>query len=83
MTDEKGHIHRDIEKLKPGEFTVMGTVIMAVIAVFIAIVLEQDKTEIDSQKDIYLFLHGRMDLQEKAVTRMAETEYHFVTGIFL
>lgn len=22
--------------------------------------------EIDSQKDIYLFLHGRMDLQEKA-----------------
>lgn len=23
-------------------------------------------TEIDTQKDIYLFLHGRMDLQEKA-----------------
>ena len=23
-------------------------------------------TEIDSQKDVYLFLHGRMDLQEKA-----------------
>ncbi|HJJ23038.1 MAG TPA: hypothetical protein OQH54_04910 [Nitrosopumilus sp.] len=25
-------------------------------------------TEIDTQKDIYLFLHGRMDLKEKAMS---------------
>jgi hypothetical protein len=43
MTNEKGHIRRDIEKIKPG-------------------------TKIDSQKDIYLFLHGRTDLREKAET---------------
>ncbi len=38
MTNEKGHIRRDIEKLKPGEFTILGIVIMAVIAVFIAVI---------------------------------------------
>lgn len=27
-------------------------------------------TEIDTQKEIYLFLHGRMDLQEKAVNAL-------------
>ncbi len=27
-------------------------------------------SEIDSQKDVYLFLHGRMDLQEKAVSAL-------------
>ena len=26
--------------------------------------------EIDTQKDIYLFTHGRMDLQEKAMTAL-------------
>lgn len=25
-------------------------------------------SEIDSQKDVYLFLHGRMDLKDKAIT---------------
>jgi hypothetical protein len=30
--------------------------------------LEQDKTEINPQKDVYLFLHGSTDLQEKAET---------------
>ena len=27
-------------------------------------------TEIDSQKDVYLFLHGKMNLQEKAVNAL-------------
>lgn len=27
-------------------------------------------TEIDTQKDIYLFLHGRMDLEEKAMNAL-------------
>ena len=66
MTVEKGHICRDLEKIKPGGFAVMGIIVTAVIAVVIAAVLEQDNTEIDPQKDVYLFLHGRADLQEKA-----------------
>ena len=66
MTHEKGHIRRDIEKIKFGELTVLSVVIMAVIAVLIALMLEQDKIEIDPQKDVYLFLHGSTDLQEKA-----------------
>ena len=70
MTDEKGHIRRDLEKINPGGLTVMGIIIMAVIAVVIAVVLEQDETEIDPQKNVYLFLHGRADLQERAETSL-------------
>jgi hypothetical protein len=70
MTDEKGHIRRDIEKIRPGGFTVMGIIVMAMIAVVIAVVLEQDNTEIDPQRDVYLFLHGRADLQERAETAL-------------
>ena len=66
MTDEKGHIRRDIENIKPGGLTAIGIIIMAVIAVVIAVVLERDETEIDPQKNVYLFLHGRADLQERA-----------------
>jgi hypothetical protein len=68
MTDEKGHIRRDIEKINPGWLTAMGIIVTAMIAVIIAVVLEQDKTGIDPQKDVYLFLHGRADLQERAET---------------
>ena len=53
MTDEKGHIRRDIENIKPGGLMAMGIIIMAVIAVVIAVVLEQDETKIDPQKDVY------------------------------
>ena len=45
MTVEKGHICRDLEKIKPGGFAVMGIIVTAVIAVVIAAVLEQDNTE--------------------------------------
>ncbi len=66
MTNEKRPVLWDIEKIKTGELTVMSAVILAVIAVLITLILEQDKTVIDSQKDVYLFLHGSTDLQEKA-----------------
>ncbi len=66
MTHEKGSVHRAIEKINFGELTVMSAVILAVIAVLILLMLEQDKTEINPQKDVYLFLHGSTDLQEKA-----------------
>ncbi len=70
MTNEKGHIRLAIEKMSPGEFTVLGAIVTAMIAVLIAIVSEQNKSEIDREKDVYLFLHGRTDLQEKAVTAL-------------
>jgi hypothetical protein len=72
MTDEKGHIHRDTEKMRPGGVAIMGIIITAMIAVVIAAVLEymNTETEIDPQKNVYLFLHGRADLQEKAETAL-------------
>ena len=66
MTNEKRPVRWDIEKINFGELTVMSAVILAVIAVLILLMLEQDKTEINPQKDVYLFLHGSTDLQEKA-----------------
>ena len=70
MTDKKGHIRRDLENIKPGGAMVIGIIIMAVIAVVIAVVLERDETEIDPRRDVYLFLHGRADLQERAETSL-------------
>ncbi len=32
-------------------------------------------TEIDSQKEIYLFLHGKMDLEEKAMNALSAKGY--------
>ena len=70
MTYEKGHIRLAIEKMSPGEFTVLGGIIMVIIAVLIGLVSGQNKPEIDREKDVHLFLHGRADLQEKAVTAL-------------
>ncbi len=70
MTDKKGHIRRDIENIKPGGTMVVGIIVTAMIAVVIAVVLERDETEIDPQKNVYLFLHGRADLQERAETSL-------------
>jgi hypothetical protein len=70
MTDEKGHIRRDLKNIKPGGVMALGIIVTAMIAVVIAVVLEQDSTEIDPQKDVYLFLHGRADLQEQAETSL-------------
>src|SRR3989338_3404366 len=72
MTDKKRHIRLDLEKVKPGGFAVIGIIVTTMIAVVIASVLEHIKTgtEIDPEKDVYLFLHGRTDLQEKAETAL-------------
>ncbi len=70
MTDEKGRIRRDLEKINRGGVMVVGIIIIAVIAVVIAAMVEQDDTEIDPQKEVYLFLHGRADLQERAETSL-------------
>ncbi len=68
MTDEKGHLHQDLEKIKFGVFAILGIIITAMIAVVIVAIMEHINTEaeIDPQKDVYLFLHGMVDLQEKA-----------------
>ena len=70
MTDEKGHISRDLQKIRPGEYMVMVIIVISTIAIVIAAVLEHinTETEIDPQKNVYLFLHGREDLREKAET---------------
>ena len=70
MTDEKGRIRRDLENIKPGGIMALGIIIIAMIAVVIAAMLEQDDAKIDSQKEDYLFLHGRADLQERAETSL-------------
>jgi len=70
MTDKKGHIRRDLKNIKPGGVIALGIIVTAMTAVLIAAVLEQDKIEIDPQKDVYLFLHGRADLQERAETAL-------------
>ncbi len=33
-------------------------------------------SEIDSQKDVYLFTHGQMDLQEKAINALVAKASH-------
>ena len=72
MTDENGHIRRDREKMRPGGVAITGIIITAMIAVVFAAVLEymNTETEIDPQKNVYLFLHGRDDLQVKAETAL-------------
>ncbi len=77
MTDENGHTGRDKKKMKSGEYAVLGIIATAMIAVVITAVVEymNTETEIDPQKNVYLFLHGMADLQEKAETAL--TSYGF------
>ncbi len=72
MNDEKEHTSHDLERISPGRATVFGIIAVAMIAVVIAAVLEHinTETEIDPQKDVYLFLHGMADLREKAETAL-------------
>ncbi len=68
MTYEKGKFRLIIERMKFGEFKAMWVIIALVSIVYIGAVMNQVKTaaKIDPEKDVYLFLHGRKDLQEKA-----------------
>ncbi len=70
MADEKGRIRRDLEKINRGGVMVVGIIIIAMIAVVVAAMLEEDDTKINLQKEVYLFLHGRADLQERAETSL-------------
>ncbi len=68
MTSESGKFRLIIERMKFGEFKAMWVIIALVSIVYIGVVINQMKNEpkIDPEKDVYLFLHGRNDLQEKA-----------------
>ena len=69
MTCKKGEFRLIIERMKFGEFKVLWIIFALGSIVYIGGVMNQIKTaaKIDPEKDVYLFLHGRKDLQEKAV----------------
>lgn len=67
MTREKGKVQLVIERLRFNEFKVLWVIIAIGTIFYIGVVMEQIETgKIDPEKDVYLFLHGRDDLQEKA-----------------
>ncbi len=68
MAHEKGKFRLIIERMKFEEFKVLWVIFALASAVYIGAVMNQIETDtkIDPKKDIYLFLHGRNDLQEKA-----------------
>ncbi len=74
MKDEKEDTSHDLKRISPGKVTVLGIIVVAMIAVVFAAVLEymNNETEIDPQKDVYLFLHGMADLQEKAEAALVD-----------
>lgn len=68
MTHEKGKFRLIIERMKFEEFKVLWIIITLGTIFYIGVVMDQIKTAaiIDPKKDVYLFLHGRKDLQEEA-----------------
>ena len=68
MTSEKGIFRLVIERMKFEEFKVLWIIFALASAVYIGAVMNQIETDakIYPEKDVYLFLHGRNDLQEKA-----------------
>ena len=67
MTHEKGNARLIIERLRFDEFKVLWVIIAIGTIFYIGVVMEQIETgKIDPEKNVYLFLHGRDDLQEKA-----------------
>jgi len=67
MTHEKGKARLIIERLRFDEFKVLWVIIAIGTIFYIGVVMEQIETgKIDPEKNVYLFLHGRDDLQEKA-----------------
>ncbi|MDR4507482.1 MAG: hypothetical protein MRJ65_04465 [Candidatus Brocadiaceae bacterium] len=69
MTHNIKPVHR-----KKKKFTVWGKILTVVITFLFGFALQQNKAiaEIDTQKDVYLFLHGKTDLQEKVVDMLVE-----------
>lgn len=68
MTYENGKFRLIMERMQFEEFKVLWIIFVFVSIAYIGAVMNQIKTDakIDIKKDVYLFLHGRKDLQEKA-----------------
>ena len=68
MTHEKGKARLIIERFRFDEFKVLWVIIAIGTIFYIGVVMEQIETgaKIDPKKIVYLFLHGRDDLQEEA-----------------
>ncbi len=68
MTREKGKVRLIIERLRFEEFKVLWVIIVIGTIFYVGVVMEQIETgaKIDPKRNVYLFLHGRDDLQEKA-----------------
>ena len=68
MTHEKSKVRLIIERLRFDEFKVLWIIIIIGTIFYIGVVMEQIETgaKIDPNKNAYLFLHGRDDLQEEA-----------------
>ena len=67
MTREKGKARLAIERLRFNEFKVLWIIIAIGTIFYIGVVMEQIETgKINPEKNVYLFLHGRDDLQEEA-----------------
>jgi hypothetical protein len=68
MIREKGKVRLIIERLRFEEFKVLWVFIIIGTIFYIGVVMEQIETgvKIDPERDVYLFLHGRDDLQDDA-----------------
>ena len=68
MTREKWKAQLVIERLRFDEFKVLWVIIAIGTIFYIGVVMEQIETgaKIDPKNNVYLFLHGRDDLQEEA-----------------
>ncbi len=70
MTDIKGHVRQDLKTLGLGGYALWGIIAATMVAIIIVAMIEyiNNDMKINPQKRVYLFLHGRDDLQEKAET---------------
>ncbi len=67
MTREKGKLRLIIERLRFDEYKVLWVIFVIGTIFYIGVVMEQIETgKIDTEKSVYLFLHGRDDMQEEA-----------------
>ncbi len=68
MTREKSKVGLIIERFRFEEFKVLWVVIVIGTIFYIGVVMEQIETgvKIDPKRNVYLFLHGRDDLQDDA-----------------
>ena len=68
MSCEKGKARQIIERFRFDEFKVLWVIITIGTIFYIGVVMEQIETgaKIDPKKNVFLFLHGRKDLQEEA-----------------